>query len=187
MKTRKLCKQIDFIKYMTIGLSIGLIMAYVLDIHFINGICIGISLGVLLEKLIQEKKLLLAIYILTGLLIGGLLGYIFVEDIFSTTFGMSSGMLLATVIYLLIPYNKNTVSVKKENEYALLIDVVLGILIGGVIGYLVLEVLGISIGIGLGMIIGILLYMKRFCKTLPPKIKSAKKVTKNNRKIKKAR
>ena len=53
MRKKKLKKQIEFIEYITIGLTIGLIVSYILSIHVINGICIGISFGVLLQK-IQE-------------------------------------------------------------------------------------------------------------------------------------
>ena len=49
MSKKKLCERIDYLKYLTMGLSIGLIIAYILDINFINGICIGLSLGVLLH------------------------------------------------------------------------------------------------------------------------------------------
>ena len=55
MKTEK----IDFIKYIVVGLVIGLTISYGLDINWLNGVCIGLSLGLLLQKIVQENKLLL--------------------------------------------------------------------------------------------------------------------------------
>lgn len=160
MNKRKMKLLIEYIEYIVIGLTLGLIISYVLEIHPLNGGCIGLSFGILFQKTVQEKKLLLSIYILVGLIIGGLIAFIFTNNIKITIFGMSLGMFVGTILYLINPISRSRIDLKKENQLTLLIYIILGIVFGGLIGYMIFKPLGASFGIAIGMISGISYYIK---------------------------
>ena len=77
MKHKRVLERIEFIENLTIGLTVGLILSYAFGLNPLNGVCIGLSLGLLLQKIIEEKKLMLSIYILIGLLLGCTISFIF--------------------------------------------------------------------------------------------------------------
>lgn len=163
MKNRMKLKKIEYVEYMIIGLTIGVIFSYSFRLNFINAICIGISLGVLLQKIVQEKNIILAIYILSGLLSGCLVATICEFSNSNSMLTLSIGMLLGTIIYLLNP-NKNKKSQLKNKTRYLIFLIILGIIFGGIIGFLSYRLIGMSFGIGLGMILGIIYYLKKICK-----------------------
>ena len=163
MKNKKLLKKIDYIEYLTIGLSIGLILAYSFNLGLINGFSIGISLGFLLQRIIQEKKILLSIYILVGLIIGCLVTFIFDLSISVSIFFLSFGMLLGTIVYLLVPNNSKKGKIKMTTH--LMWSIIFGMFLGGLLGFITYRVKGMPIGIGLGMILAIIFNLKISRKT----------------------
>ena len=160
MKHKRVLRKIEFIEHMTIGLTIGLILSYSFGLSPINGVCIGLSLGLLLQKIIYEKKIELAIYVLAGLLFGCFVSSAFDFSYFVSSFALSVGMLLGTIIYLLSPYTDQKNNVDKKGRL-LVILIILGIIFGGIIGFICYKLIGMCIGIGLGMILGIIYYLKK--------------------------
>ena len=156
---RKALQRVEFVEYLTIGLAIGLILSYAFKLSLINGICIGLSFGLLLQKVIQEKKIVLAIYILTGLLVGCVVSTILNFSYTVSLFSFSVGMLLGTVAYLINPNAEKKMDLKKHS-IALAWLVLIGIIVGGVIGFICYKLTGVCVGIGIGMILGILVYLK---------------------------
>ena len=65
-------EKIDFIKYIVVGLVIGLTISYGLDINWLNGVCIGLSLGLLLQKITtripEDDEIEVALFSLNKLL-----------------------------------------------------------------------------------------------------------------------
>ena len=162
MSKKKTIKKIEYIEYLTIGLTIGLILSYSFQLNPINGVCIGISLGLLLQKINQEKKILLAIYILSGLLIGCLVATVFDFSRNLSTFSLSIGMLLGTVVYLIVPNSEKKGQLKSKNV-SLIWLIILGIILGSIFGFVCYRLIGMCFGIGLGMILGIIYYLKKVC------------------------
>lgn len=161
MKNKKVLKKIEFVEYMTIGLTIGLILSYSFNLSPINGVCVGLSLGLLLQKIIQERKVVLAVYILVGLLVGCFTSLIFNFSRTVSVFLLSAGMLVGTVAYLINPNAEKKSDIKKHgNTLSWLI--LIGIFVGGIIGFLSYKLIGMCLGIGLGMVLGIIFYLKRY-------------------------
>ena len=160
MKKKKKLEKINYIENVAIGLTIGLIFSYSFNINVINGIAIGISLGILLQKIIQEKKITLAIYILVGLLCGCFVSIFFELSKTYAVFALSMGMLIGTIANLFVSKTNKNAEIKDDNQ-RLVIFIILGILFGGIIGFICYRLNGIIFGIGLGMILGILYYLKK--------------------------
>ena len=127
MKNKKKLEKIGYVENVVIGLTIGLIFSYSFNINVINGLAIGVSLGVLLQKIIQEKKITLAIYILVGLLCGCFISFFFELSKMYSTFALSMGMLIGTVANLFITKGDKKAEIKDDNQ-RLVIFIILGIL-----------------------------------------------------------
>lgn len=162
MKHKRVLKKIEYIEYLTIGLTIGLILSYSFQLSLVNGVCIGLSLGLLLQKVIQEKKIILAIYILAGLLIGCLVATIFNFSHSVSIFSLSIGMLGGTVLYLANPNSEKKSDI--NHGTALIWLITFGIVIGGILGFICYRLIGMCLGIGIGMILGIIYYLNKVSK-----------------------
>ncbi len=163
MKHKRVLQRIEFIENLTIGLTIGLILSYAFALNPLNGVCIGLSLGLLLQKIIEEKKIVLSIYILIGLLLGCIVSFIFEFSYANSVLSLSIGMLLGTIVYLVNPKSEKKSNFGKHGK-KLAILTILGIVFGGILGFVCYRLIGMCLGIGFGMILAITYYLKKVSK-----------------------
>ncbi len=158
MKKNKKIKYLDLIKYIVIGMIFGILFSYVLKISVINGIFLGFSLGLLFQKIVEEKKIILSLYILIGLLIG-CVSIFFDFSKSNVLFFMSLGVLIGTILYLIIPNSEK--KIKTRSKEKLPTYIVLSSLLFAIIGFICYKFVGLAMGICTGMIIGIIIFLRK--------------------------
>ena len=121
------------------------------------------KIGPAIQKIVQDKEIILSIYVLSGLLLGCLIATIFGSNQSTSMFLLSIGMLVGTVIYMIVPKAKKKRRPKEQGKLLILLTL-LGIILGGFFGFVCYKLIGMYLGIGIGMILGIAYYLKKISK-----------------------